>query len=103
QRQEVKRSLPPAVRAEIFQAAVDLLPLRPEALADLLRRGLTFEQAWDAGYRSIPRESELPQFLKALVDQFGEAVLRSCPGFEEERGHLTFWKATAQLDGYIVP
>ena len=96
--------LPIPTRGAIYERALDLLNLRSEARDDLTRRGLSPAQAHDIGYRSIPRRGgEHQAFLAALVDEFGEATLRECPGFTDKNGRLTFWTAFADRDGYVVP
>ena len=78
----------------IYERALSLLGLRPEALADLTRRGLTPAQAHELGYRSIPHRGRDHQaFLAALLDEFGAANLRECPGFTDKNDRLTFWTA----------
>jgi hypothetical protein len=99
-----RRAEPITTRDAIYRAALELLTLRPSALADLTRRGLTAAQAHALGYRSIPwRGRELERFLAAMVEQFGEATLRRCPGFTDKNGRLTFWSSVGTRDGYIVP
>jgi len=93
-----------ATRGMIYERALALLVLRPEALADLTRRGLSAAQARDLGYRSIPRRGgEHQRFRTTLLDEFGEVSLRECPGFTDKNGRLTFWTASAGRDGYVVP
>ncbi len=95
--------LPVATRSAIYERALDLLTLRPEALGDLTRRGLSPTRAHDMGYRSIPRRGrEHRAFLAALVDEFGEPLLRQCPGFADKNRRLTFWTASSDRDGYVV-
>ncbi len=92
-----------AVRGPIYERALELLSLRPEALADITRRGLDPALALELGYRSIPRRGrEHRAFLAALVGEFGEATLRECPGFTDKNGRLTFWTASGDRDGYVV-
>ena len=93
-----------AAQGLIYERALDLLSLRPEALGDLSRRGLTPTLMHELGYRSVPRRGREHQaFLATLLDEFGEATLRECPGFTDKNGRLTFWTASADRDGYAVP
>ena len=87
----------------IYSALLDSLVLRPEAVADLLRRGLTEEDIQAVGYRSIPAAgSEVQRLIHQLVDRFGEECLRRCPGFVDRNGRTGFRTAREQ-DGYMVP
>jgi hypothetical protein len=96
--------LPLAERHAVYAHILDLLELRPPALADLTRRGLTAEAALAAGYRSLPRRgTEHRAFVKSMVVAFGETTLRRCPGFLDKNGRLGFWTASRDHDGYIVP
>ncbi len=91
-------------RDAIYSRALELLTLRPEGLADLMRRGLSKEAIEAGRFRSIPKKgSELAQFRDRLVAEFGEATLRRCPGFTDKNGRLTFWAAVGKRDGYVVP
>lgn len=97
-------TLDSATRDEIYRRALDLLELRAEALADLTRRGLTADQAYAFGFRSLPRRGREHQtFISALVEEFGEPALRACPGFTDKNDRLTFWTASPSRDGYVVP
>ncbi len=97
-------ALDAATRDAIYRRALDLLELRAEALADLTRRGLTADQAHAFGLRSLPRRGREHQtFLAAMVEEFGERVLRACPGFTDKNDRLTFWTAFSGRDGYVVP
>lgn len=88
----------------IYAQALALLTLRPEALHDLTRRGLSPAAASALGYRSIPhRGNEHQTFIATLVSTFGESVLRQCPGFTDKNGRITFWTAVTDRDGYVVP
>ncbi len=93
-----------ATRNSIYREALNLLVTRPEAFADLNRRGLTAAESHLAGYCSLPRRgSEHRGFMRSLVETFGEAPLRACPGFTDKNGRLTFWAASSNRDGYVVP
>ncbi len=93
-----------ATQGLIYARALALLALRPEALDDLTRRGLTPTLVHELGYRSVPRRGREHQaFLATLLDELGEATLRECPGFTDKNGRLTFWTASADRDGYVVP
>ncbi|MBI4302170.1 MAG: hypothetical protein HY664_06160 [Chloroflexi bacterium] len=95
--------LPLDTRHVIYSTALDLLPLRTEALQDLTARGLSHEAVIAAGYRSLPRRAgEHREFIRRLVDRFGEQTLRQCPGFTDKNGRLTFWTAFPDRDGYVV-
>ena len=96
-------SLPMATQHAVYSRALQLLTLRPEALADLTRRGLSPALAEELGYRSIPRRgSEHQSFLETLCGEFGESTLRECPGFTDKNDRLTFWTASSSRDGYVV-
>ena len=93
-----------AERDTIYTTALDLLPLHNSALANLTRRGLTNVQVGNLGYRSIPRRGpERRAFLDAFRARFGETLLHRCPGFVDKNGRLTFWSASRDWDGYVVP
>lgn len=93
-----------ATKDAIYRHALSLLALRLEALADLTRRGLSADEAYAFGFRSFPRRGgEHQTFLATLVEAFGEAALRACPGFTDKNGRLTFWTASPGRDGYAVP
>ena len=90
-------------RNEVFTAALGLMTLRPEALADLFRRGLTRNDVDHVGFRSLPRKGkDLENLLATLVNRFGESYLRRCPGFTDKNGRTSFRTASVQ-DGYVVP
>lgn len=92
------------IRADIYERALSLLPVRAEALQDLTNRGLTPGQVHEMGYRSIPRRGREHQaFLDTMIGEFGEATLRQCPGFTDKNRRLTFWTAFGGRDGYVVP
>lgn len=91
------------VRDAIFSFALRQLGLRKEARVDLTRRGLTDADISEVGYRSIPTSSEREPFLKALVNEFGESLVRQCPGFTDKNSRTSFWTASGDRDGYIVP
>ena len=96
--------VPIAERHAIYSATLELLGLRPEALMDLTRRGLSPEAATAYGYRSLPRRNkEHQQFIQTLLFRFGEDALRQCPGFTDKNGRLGFWTAFLDRDGYVVP
>lgn len=102
--QPTRRPAPLPIQGEVYARAIELLDLRAEALDDLTSRGLTVEQAREFGYRSVPRRGrEHRTFLAALVEEFGEPVLRQCPGFTDKNGRLGFWTASPGRDGYVVP
>ena len=93
-----------ATKDAIYQEALTLLALRPEALADLTRRGLSEDDADVFGFRSFPRRGgEHQALLGALIEAFGETALRTCPGFTDKNGRLAFWTASPGRDGYVVP
>lgn len=97
-------TLDAAARDAIYRLSLDLLDLRTEALADLTRRGLSTDEAHAFGFRSFPRRGgEHQAVLAALVEAFGEATLRACPGFTDKNNRLTFWTASPGRDGYVVP
>lgn len=94
------QGLNPAKRHTIYEAALDL---RAEARADLSRRGLTESDIQDVGYRSLPKKGgEVQSFLLELVNRFGEAWLRRCPGFVDKNGRTNF-RTTTDSEGYVVP
>lgn len=95
--------LNPGTQHAIYSAVLDHLTLRVEAQADLTRRGLIEEDILSVKYRSLPRRGpEVRRFVRALVDRFGESVLRTCPGFVNKNGQTYFPSAGGQ-DGYLVP
>ena len=67
-------------RHAIYTAVLASLDLRKEGVADLYRRGLTDEDIEFVRYRSLPFAEAKRRFLAELVDRFGEASLRACPG-----------------------
>jgi hypothetical protein len=81
--------------------------LRKEAAADLYRRGLTDYDIELVGYRSLLPVDRKHQFLGELVDEFGELLLRQCPGFTNEQGNTDFVTAGGRRggfsDGYFIP
>ena len=78
--------------------------MRAESLHDLTRRGLSPEVVVELGYRSIPRRgNEHRQFMRKVLERFGEDKLRECPGFTDKNDRLTFWTASGDRDGYVVP
>jgi hypothetical protein len=96
--------LPLETRHAIFSRALELLELRPEALGDLTRRGLSETEVRSAGYRSWPRRGkEHQRFLNRLVSEFDDTELRRCPGFTDKNDRLNFWTAYRGRDGYVVP
>ncbi|MDA1228972.1 MAG: DUF3854 domain-containing protein [Chloroflexi bacterium] len=103
-RKSARYVLPIETRHEIYSAALELLPLRKEALVDLTNRGLTKDAALSMGYHSLPRRgTESKTFLSTLTAKFGEELLRKCPGFTDKNDRLTFWTAWDGRDGYVVP
>jgi hypothetical protein len=107
-RREPKRTqadvLPVVDRHVIYSHTLELLTLRPEALADLARRGLSAEVVRSAGYRSLPRRgAEHQSLLSALIARFGDATVRRCPGFTDKNDRLNFWTSYSGRDGYVVP
>lgn len=102
----LEASLPLQDRHAIYQTAIELLGLRPAATQDLRRRGLLPSDIDSIGYRSVPLTSEKDRFIGTLVDQFGETLLRLCPGFTDKHGRTDFWQSHGDgsfRDGYIVP
>jgi hypothetical protein len=96
--------LAPSDREEVYAVALTLLSLRPEARADLRRRGLPNQVIDRHGFQSIPRKgAEASRFIADMVETFGQAMLRRCPGFFDKNGRLTFWTAYGDRDGYVVP
>jgi hypothetical protein len=93
-------------RHAIFRAALEFLDLRKEAAADLYRRGLIDDDIQVVGYRSLPATANKKRFLGALIDRFGETLLRQCPGFTNDNGQTDFWTARqidGAGDGYLIP
>ena len=100
--------VPPTVslklRDAVYTDALDDLELRPAALADLERRGLSRDQALEAGYRSIPRRGmESRDLVGHLVRRYGEEVVRAVPGFTDKNRRLTMPTAFGRRDGYLIP
>ncbi len=87
----------------IYTAALSLLDLRPEARADLRRRGLTDDDVREVGYCSLPRRgSSVQRFLLNLVNRFGERYLRRWPGFVDKNGRTSF-RTSGSQEAYAVP
>ena len=91
-------------RDEVYSFALSTLDLRPDAMRDLRRRGLSHAAIAAWRFRSVPRlGSEHQGFMAQIRDRFDEPLLRRCPGFVDKNGRLTFWSAQGDRDGYIVP
>lgn len=91
------------VRHAIFSALIDRLPLRDEAILDLTSRGLPLWAAEKHGFRSLPRRGgEQTKIRDSLAREFGEDVLRRCPGLHDKNGRMGI-VTTATGDGYFVP
>jgi len=104
QEPEARPPLDVVDRDALYTAALNLLDLRPDALADLTRRGLSPDELSRIGFRSIPRKGrDLDRFREALVEKFGEQRLGACPGFTDKNGAISFWSAVGERDGYVVP
>ncbi len=89
-----------SLRHDVYEYTLSLLDLRPDARADLTRRGLSEADIDSVGYRSVPASyAERKVLIAKLVAKFGEERLRRVPGFVDKNGHLFFWVK----DGYVVP
>ena len=91
-------------RDAVYADALELLVLRPAGVQDLIRRGLPPDLIQVLGFRSIPLKGHAhAAFMDAMRRRYGDALLRRCPGFADKNGRLTFWAATRERDGYVVP
>jgi len=87
-------------RHEVYSAMLELLPLYPLHLEDLLRRGLPEDVIKRNGYKSYPAVSVLR--IKVADQLAGQYDLEGVPGFcinEKSRK----WDFAPYPDGYFIP
>lgn len=88
----------------MYRFAFAKLGLRPNAVADLVRRELSLEAIERHGFKSLPqRGAEHVNFIRRMREQFSDDLLRRVPGFFDKNGRLGFRTASATRDGYVVP
>lgn len=92
------------VRHAVYSRLLELLPLRDEAIENLLSRGLALDVAEAWGFRSLPRRgAEHTEIRDRLVAEFGRDALLRCPGTHDKNGVIGIWTAFAGRDGFFVP
>lgn len=91
-------------RDAVYSYAFGLLSLRPEARADLQRRGLEAAEIEAFPFISVPlRQKERGELAEAVAQRFGEHVVRRCPGFHDKNRRLVLSPSMVNGDGYFVP